>query len=223
MTYPFDQIPAVLTEIADRGGQTTEGRTVSLFGSYFSNFSGRRFDEVVMTTDPMQFEPRDVIAINMLNVRLPSHGIDKLLFDPDFITECSALLQDIPVEAQLWEVSREDVGPKGPGAALWRLVQANVKGTKNGFTVISKLMAAKRPRLFPVWDTLVDGLVQRPNGKLWEPMHDLLSDTATRTELQRLTDGAPPHVTLLRRIDVALWLEADRRRSGQPTGTEHQD
>lgn len=210
----FERIPAILAEVAKRGKELPEGITAALFGDYFSANSGRLFDEIVMTTDPMRFEYGDLVAINMLSVDLHHEGVATLLFDRPFSAECSALLRDIPVGLPLWQLPVQDLEPTGAGPRLWSAVQDRVKGTKQGFTVLSKLMAAKRPHLFPVWDTLVDGMVERPNRAIWRPMHDLLSDEAVRTKIEDLTAGAPPHVSLLRRVDVALWREADRRRRG---------
>ncbi len=211
MSIPFDSIPGLLREIAER---SDGGSDVSLFGQYFATNSGRLFDEIVMTTDRMRFDYGDLVAIKMLSVDLHADGVETLLLDRSFSAQCSELLREIPVDATLWQLPRDAVGPQSSAARLWTLIQDSVKGTKSGFTVLSKLMAAKRPQIFPVWDALVDGLVERPDGRLWEPMHDLLVDDTTRQDIEVLTDGAPAHVTLLRRIDVALWREARRRARG---------
>jgi hypothetical protein len=211
LSHPFESIPRVLHDIAERG----DGEGGPLFGQYFSTNSGRLFDKIVMTTDRMRFEYGDLVAIGMLSVDLHGDGVETLLLDRAFSARCSELLREIPVDTTLWQLPRDAVGPQSPAARLWALIQERVKGTKNGFTVLSKLMAAKRPQIFPVWDALVDGLIQRPAGKLWEPMHDLLADDTARLDIETLTNGAPAHVTLLRRIDVALWREARRRAGGR--------
>jgi hypothetical protein len=39
-------------------------------------------------------------------------------------------------------------------------------------------------------------------------MHDELADPARRQIIAEVTDSAPAHVSLLRRIDVSLWMDA---------------
>lgn len=180
------------------------------FGHYFSSNAGRLFDEIVLTTDRMRFEAGDLVAIGMLSVKLHAEGVATLLLDRQFSSACSDLLREIPTDLDLWELAIEELLPGSPAFELWSLIRKGVKGAGSGVTVISKLIAAKRPRLFPVWDQRVDLLVTRPDGKFWEPMHRLLSDEATRDQLIQLTADAPRHVSLLRRIDVPLWRHAVR-------------
>ncbi|OHU31654.1 hypothetical protein BKG76_00075 [Mycobacteroides franklinii] len=74
--------------------------------------------------------------------------------------------------------------------------------------VAGKLLAAKRPTLVPVLDNKVNDFLKPPKRQFWVSLHDELSDQARREAISDICQVAPPHVSLLRRIDVALWRAA---------------
>lgn len=199
MAKSFSEIPAILESIP----------RAKRFGTYFEKNTGRFFDELVLTSDPMRFEAADLIAIEMLSVRLLPEGAATLLLDQDFAAACSHLLRRIPTDAALADATADLVSVGSPADDLWKLLRENVKGLRSGRTVLFKLMAAKRPQLFPVWDTKVDAVVRDARGRVWEPMRRLLADPRARERIEAATSDAPAHVGLLRRIDVALWRNAD--------------
>lgn len=69
-----------------------------------------------------------------------------------------------------------------------------------------KLMTAKRPRLIPILDSRVRDLLRPPTELFWVTLHDELADEQRRTTIADVCKAAPPHVSLLRRIDAALWM-----------------
>jgi len=71
-------------------------------------------------------------------------------------------------------------------------------------------MAAKRPHLFPLWDSRIDDVIELPVGQLWEPMRTLVRGPEARREMDDATSAYGSRGTLLRRIDSALWLYGDR-------------
>jgi hypothetical protein len=76
-----------------------------------------------------------------------------------------------------------------------------------GPTTISKLMAAKRPRLVPVWDSVVSRVLHRsPGDAHWAALAWALDDDDLRATLAHLSAaGAPKGTALLRRLDALLW------------------
>ena len=76
------------------------------------------------------------------------------------------------------------------------------------WVIAGKLLAAKRPRLIPILDNKVRGLIQPPTSQFWISIWDELSDESRRTAIAEVCADAPAHVSLLRRIDVALWMAA---------------
>lgn len=75
--------------------------------------------------------------------------------------------------------------------------------------IAGKLLARKRPHLIPVYDQVIRCLLGRPE-KVWLKQHDQLAadDGALRQELRSLRSPAdvPGHVSLLRVLDVVLWM-----------------
>ncbi|MCV7192217.1 DUF6308 family protein [Mycolicibacterium brumae] len=178
--------------------------------SYFGGakpFAGRWFDEFAAIGDPNQFEATDVLAVEALSVAMPPEAAARLL-----LTETerfNALLRRIPREQDLWEVPRLDLSVGSPADSLHRELRT-LRGVD--WVVACKLLAAKRPRLLPVLDNVVNDYLNPPKGLFWVTLHDELSDTPRREAIATVCDSAPPHVSLLRRIDVALW------RAGKRTG-----
>lgn len=177
----------------------------SYFGGGKESFTGRWFDEFAAIGDPNRFEASDVLAVEALKVEVPSDAAATLL-----ITETerfNALLRQIPREQNLWEVPRLDVNVGSPADNLHR---ALVSVPDIGWVVAGKLLAAKRPKLLPILDNEVNNYLKPPRELFWVTMHDELSDGSQREAIADVCQVAPAHVSLLRRIDVALWRAAKR-------------
>jgi hypothetical protein len=155
-----------------------------------------------------------VVALNMLSVRLDPQGIATLLFDIRVADEATRLLRLIPTCTPLHTVDDDAIGPGSAPDELWQLLRREVRGVGSGLTVITKLMAAKRPHLFPIWDSRIDDAIELPAGQLWEPMHTLVRDPEARRVMDDATSAYGSRATLLRRIDSALWLYGGDRQSG---------
>src|SRR6266496_994943 len=69
----------------------------------------------------------------------------------------------------------------------------------------SKLLARKRPRLCPISDSVVIKAVDVP-GRTWDVLCCLLQDPAARAEVEALRPPGAAEASLLRILDVALWV-----------------
>jgi Family of unknown function (DUF6308) len=109
---------------------------------------------------------------------------------------------------------------------LWRLLRDR---PKVGPTIVSKLLAAKRPHLFPIYDSYVaDYLLpaeHRARWEWWDPWHRLLTGPDNRhlhTAVQAVRDQASnmrPDLPVealseLRVLDIVIWMAEERRRKG---------
>jgi hypothetical protein len=176
--------------------------------AYYSDsavFTGRYFDRHAATTHPDRFEAGDVLAAQSLSVLHDPHPAGELLIDDP--ERFDALLADVPNGPALWEVDRSVVDDGGPADVLWHELQTIRLISWVG---AGKLMAAKRPRLIPVYDAKVRDLLDPPDGRFWVTLRDELVDDAGREAIAAVCTTAPDHVGLLRRIDVALWMHARR-------------
>ena len=75
-----------------------------------------------------------------------------------------------------------------------------------------KLLASKRPRLVPILDDFVISELKPPQGRFWVSLYDQLVDKKRRDTIAEVCSCAPDHVSLLRRIDVAVWMHVWAQR-----------
>ncbi|WP_052960193.1 DUF6308 family protein [Mycobacterium sp. EPa45] len=175
------------------------------FGGGKQPFTGRWFEEFAAIGDPNRFEASDLLAVEALSVTVPTEAGASLLVAES--ERFNSLLRDIPREQNLWEVSRLDVNV-GSAADRLHAELRTLPGIE--WVIAGKLMAAKRPKLIPILDNEVRNYLKPPKNLFWVAMHDELSDPARREVIAEACQAAPAHVSLLRRMDVALWRAARR-------------
>ena len=127
---------------------------------YFSSepLTGSRFELLADDENPNEITARDLVAVSMLNVTIPPSVAVWLLSD-EGRRSVSALLREIPTDLDLWH---DDAKPD-PASPQWQLY--DLLGSANwpspsdanqmGPAKKSKLLAAKRPRLVPISDSVV--------------------------------------------------------------------
>lgn len=193
----FDDRPAVRAAL------------VSYFASDCDVFTGSRFELVADHSRPNEFTASDLVAVSMLSVQVPPSVAYWLLSTEGQLTT-RPLLAAVPTHVDIWDPDATALLAKGgPLWDLWDLLDRAtwphpVPGNGMGPTTISKLLAAKRPRLVPVWDSVVERVLG-PIGPFWDDMRSALGDDHLRALILDATADAPPHVSLLRRVDAAIW------------------
>ena len=110
----------------------------------------------------------DLFAVTMLDVSVSPRGVRRLLLDDNTRAQVTTLLSDIPDDVDIWDGASHLV-PDGPAHRLWRLLQR--EGDRIGPTTAGKILARKRPKLLPIWDSVVDDIVQRRGPNLWAAFH----------------------------------------------------
>ena len=123
----------------------------------------------------------------------------------------SALLEDVPLDVDIWCDEAEPLlARNGPLWKLWnRLGEASWprkrQGNGMGMAKRSKLIATKRPRLVPVVDKIVRKRLG-PSDDYWRDFRAALREEDLREKIIDCTNGAPAEVSLLRRLDVVVWM-----------------
>lgn len=204
MTRFGRDLTAWFTDNADQVNSDLKG----YFGGGADPFTGRWFDEFAAMGDPNRFEATDILAVEALSVTVPPEAAATLLITDT--ERFNALLRQIPREQNLWEVRRLDVNVGSSADNLHQELRT-LRGID--WVVAGKLLAAKRPKLLPILDNVVNDYLKPPKELFWVTLHDELSDTSRRDAIAAACQHAPPHVSLLRRIDVALWRAAKRAGS----------
>ncbi|MGC5379339.1 DUF6308 family protein [Micromonospora sp. DT68] len=169
---------------------------------------GAYFDTWATASDPMRFTADDLIAIKFLSVEVPKTAVRALLRDRS--DEFSGLLVDLGSDRDL---ANED-NSLAPTWAGWRIMHELRTIPGVGPTIASKLLARKRPRLRPIWDTVVAAVTDTVSAQ-WEPLHAALraDDFALHHRLLRLRDvlQLPQEIGALRILDVIAWREGKDR------------
>ncbi len=152
-------------------------------GSRFDTYGGDRKDSLNITGD-------DLIAVTMLSIEIKAKtpsGItpEAALLLEDRGSEINALLNRLPDHAELHRLAQSEAttllfSPQSPGIALYDIVFDALKGPGTRKRVAtSKLLARKRPNLFPIRDKDTASLLGNPT-KWWEPWWEALSGNPAR-------------------------------------------
>ncbi|WP_051420892.1 DUF6308 family protein [Paenarthrobacter nicotinovorans] len=155
----------------------------------------------------------DVLAVSFLSVQVPAPAAIGLI--ESRANEVSELLGQIPTNLDLASVSSDEydhyLGPRSPANTLWRLLRgSDTYRWGIGPTTASKIMARKRPRLIPIFDSVVGPLMghQTCDGQ-WETWHSVLTNgTGLSNRLKSIREKAAiaQNISDIRTMDVVLWM-----------------
>ncbi len=192
-------------------------RIGDLVGAYFEQpcFAGVDFD-LLGKTDPSRFEEADLLALNLLDIRMGPAAIRRVLsgaFDQ--------LLGDVDDDVDLWDSKMSQ------GSELRQSVQTLYSKIEKlpgvGRTTASKLLARKRPRLVPIRDGVVERQLRIAGDEFWSPLAAALSDDSAVSARRRIrVEGLAPSVDVstLRRLDVAVWMIGSNSRNAKRARAE---
>lgn len=172
----------------------------SYFGAEFDTWDTAGTREV----DEYRFTADDVLALSFLSVPVPPGAVRDLLRDraPEFTELLEALGPDRDLVDEAEALSDDWAG--------WAVMAALKSLDGIGSTRASKLLARKRPRLRPIYDTVVAKVTDTVEHQ-WEPVRQALraDEHALHRRLVRLHHdaGLPQLVPPLRILDVVAWME----------------
>jgi hypothetical protein len=211
---PF-RLPAALSTEDD-------SKALSYLRTYYGKggngqYTGAYFDDWALDQDAFHFSADDVVAVSFLSVFVPPMAAHRLL-----VTEAdrfSELLRGMGPDRDL-ATEEAPIDDTWTGRRLYRALLAlpNV-----GPTTASKLAARKRPRLVPIYDSVV---AQVTDGRVsyWEPLRLELRrpDGGLHARLLRLKAdaGLPDGISAIRVFDVVTWMEGKDRNLAVDTPEE---
>lgn len=178
-------------------------------GSRFETFAGG--GDVV---EPNRITAADLIAVSMLSVHVPGQAALGIIEELD--SRIEALLTPLAVELRLENLTAEqfsgllDYG--SPADGIWELLRQKAALWGIGQTTASKILARKRPHLVPIYDSVVaDQVGMSDSGGQWQSWWDAFQGEEGRRFAERLesirADSGQLHLSLLRVIDIVLWME----------------
>ncbi|MFD3936595.1 DUF6308 family protein [Streptomyces sp. NPDC058611] len=173
-------------------------------------FTGSRFEHLAGGGDLPAVLDRitaeDLVAVQTLSVTVPASVALDLLEGP-LGARLSGLLLAIPGDLDMVDSEVSDLAPGSPAARAWQLLEDQ---PDVGWVIAGKLLARKRPRLLPVYDTLVRCALGRPRPSFWLALHAALRADGHALQRQllalRRAAGVPETVSALRVCDVVVWM-----------------
>ena len=164
-------------------------------------FTGSSFEKIP-SPDPFSITAEDIVAVSMLSVDIPPRCSEWLLGEGQVTVR--HLLEQIPVEADIRNFpSLTD--PDGPAWQLWNQL---ISFTGMGRTKTSKLLARKRNRLIPIYDSVVSkalGLQRSDND--WALWQNFMCETGIRDFRQIANESGALHISDLRVLDIVIWMK----------------
>ncbi|NWN89109.1 MAG: hypothetical protein HLX51_11330 [Micrococcaceae bacterium] len=163
----------------------------------------------------------DLMATSMLNVGFPASAIRRLLQDTQNQADISEKLRALP-SCSLEDTTTDDLDLMGELYCMVKpLLADGYSKTSNRWVTTSKLLARKRPSLFPVRDRVVCGYLDimplKDYRKDWQVFRHLMQNEHVRQRLAELPLETV-HAALesdpildtepLRILDAALWMYA---------------
>ncbi|WP_156253630.1 DUF6308 family protein [Pseudactinotalea terrae] len=219
-------IPRILTP-------ESEDRAVQHLITYFreGNYAGASFERLGGGGDRPEVADRitadDLLALAMLSVSVGGFAAREILMRP-LADEISDLLRQIPHSATIENEEGRTLLTERDGAAsrLWTSVrkagaaapQRMRRAQSFGPVRTSKLLARKRPHLFPIYDSVI-GREYGADGSLgyWAFLcaqfgsapHPALDDRPLAERLRdlRRRAGLDQNLSLLRVLDVVIWMD----------------
>lgn len=209
------------------GDDSLHDSNVSKVRTYFglgklATFDGARFETYESArSSPNLITASDLVAVTLLSMdirRSSRSGIStsNALKIEEKSDEISRLLSEIPDDKDLHTLDEDHfekwVGPDSAGELLWSFLRDEI-GMHRVATF--KLIARKRPRLFPIQDGRVRAILGRqPNWwRSWyEVLHsreDLVAEL-DRIRLDAATEAPSiSNLSILRVADIVLWNPLD--------------
>jgi hypothetical protein len=170
-------------------------------------YTGANFDRLDgsdIRNEANRFMPSDLVAVTMLSVDVPGRTSADLLAGPASVLTAQ-LLAEIGPDRDIWVAKEAEIDDGSPAHQLWSALEA-MNGI--GWVTANKLLARKRPRLLPVYDSVVKEALRPKPGQFWVSLRHALLDPTLRSSLESIRDGVPEaeHLSVLRVLDIVVWM-----------------
>lgn len=201
--HPIKSFDDILPHLKDEAGLHAK----SSLGAYFyrNAFTGSSFEKFI---DPFShvITPTDLIAVSMLRIDVPATASRWLLQEGNLLIQRE--LSQIPLGIHIVD-EQADLSKDSPAYRLWALIHSC---HRVGEVTTSKLMAAKRPDLFPIFDQHVGNSLGITDNRYWVRWQTFMRSDRGAASISIVRDMAQElgirGVSDLRLLDVIIWMQA---------------
>lgn len=163
-------------------------------------YTGAWFDRIP-SADQYAITSEDIVAVSMLSVDIPPRLSAWMLGDGAPLVR--SLLEAIPIAERIGD-SDSWLVENGPAWKLWYEIRAF---TNVGRTKTSKLLARKRPRLIPIYDSVVAKALGIESSKnTWVLWNEFMKGPGISEFREDAHNAGAAHLSDLRIIDIVIWM-----------------
>lgn len=177
-----------------------------------SSYTGAFFHELTYggPSHPDRFDISDVASLSLLSVTLNGRMAKQLTEDSEYTEKLAEELAREP-DRDLGDLTFEEAKTLNTKAGLDSAWDRIKKVAGVGSTRTSKLLARKRPRLIPIWDSVIKRVLGLPKTKnYWIHFHTALTaeNRALDKRLEELTKkaGVADRYSRIRVLDILAWM-----------------
>lgn len=164
-------------------------------------FTGSSFEKIPVA-DQFSITAEDIVAVSMLSVDIPARCSEWILGTGQ--QSIRYLLEQIPLDADIttFESLTERTGP------TWQLWDLLINFSGMGRTKTSKLLARKRSRLIPIYDSVVANAlgIERTDND-WELWQRFMKDVGVSEFRNAVQNTHAQYLSDLRIIDIVIWMK----------------
>ena len=176
--------------------------------------TGRFFERFIDDDRPNTITERDLIAVEMLSVQVPP-SVSIWLLD-EGRAQITELLEHVPPNLDIWDASDDHFMVL---EQLWDVLDTGHwpeprPGNGLGPTTKSKLIAAKRPRMAPIIDSVVRKALGSPTS-MWDAYRYAFSEPEYRL-IELVATQNRGEMSVLRAVDVIVWMAHTHPKEGDP-------
>ena len=194
--------PSLVLHLEEANGSYAKS---SLEAYFFSHaFTGSSF-ESFYDENSNEFTEKDIVAVSLLSVNIPRAATRWILGEGR--KQLSDLLKKIDTNIAI-EDQNANLTKDHTAWNLWKAIHSR-RGI--GETMASKLLAAKRPALFPIYDQHVAKALQLSQDRYWQPWQDFMRDEDGKKAKRIVTELAQElgkqDLSTLRLLDIVIWMQ----------------
>ena len=198
----IESFESLVTHLEEADGSFAKSSLEAYF--FMHAYTGSSF-ETFCGNDPDNFTAEDIVAVSMLSVRIPPSASRWILKtgQEDLFKLLSKIEQDLSIDHPDADLTE--------GSHAWNLKKILISRWGVGETKASKLLAAKRPFLFPIYDQHVAKALQLSPEKYWERWQEFMrsrnGEKASKMIEQIAQSLDKPHLSTLRLLDIVIWMQ----------------